>query len=246
MITRYFREYSLELNRDMEYKVYGERGRLCVAMPSQDGRFYDFENFGMVETVRGWIEDGQIMLACPDGIDGESWSDKYGDPRRRIEMQERYFRYITRELEPRVRNHGDTWGKAIVTGCSLGALHAGILFFRRPDLFDTLIALSGTYNAQEMFPGYMDDLIYDNSPYHFLQNMPADHPYMNLYRQSSIILCVGQGAWEDEMLAGTRAIESVLRQKGIPAWVDYWGYDVNHDWCWWRKQLPYFISTILS
>jgi uncharacterized protein (TIRG00374 family) len=29
--------------------------------------------------------------------------------------------------------------------------------------------------------------------------MPDDHPWMDLYRQSNIIFCCGQGAWEDEM-----------------------------------------------
>ena len=246
MNVRYFKEFSLELNRDMEFKVYGDRGKLCFAFPPQNGKFFDFENFGMVDCIAHWIESGQVMLVCPDGIDGESWSDKNGDPRRRIEMQERWFRYITRELYPRTRQLGDTWGKALATGCSMGAVHSGIFFFRRPDLFDTIVGLSGTYNANDFIPGYMDDLIYDNSPYHFLQNMPADHPYMSLYRQSTIILCVGQGAWEDELLAGTRALDGVLRAKGIPAWVDYWGYDVNHDWCWWQKQLPYFFGKIFN
>ena len=29
---------------------------------------------------------------------------------------------------------------------------------------------------------------------------------------------------------------------GIKIWFDYWGYDVNHDWPWWRIQLPYFLQ----
>jgi esterase/lipase superfamily enzyme len=64
------------------------------------------------------------------------------------------------------------------------------------------------------------------------------------YRQSHIILCAGQGAWEDTALADLRAFESVLHAKQVPAWVDYWGYDVNHDWPWWRKQLPYFLEAL--
>ena len=115
-----------------------------------------------------------------------------------------------------------------------------------PDLFDGMIGLSGMYTAEYFFGDYMDELVYANSPVHFLRNMPADHPYMELYRQSHIIACVGQGAWEEEMLAGTRALDQVLREKGIPGWVDYWGYDVNHDWDWWQKQLPYFMRKVLE
>ena len=244
MEVRYFKEWSRELDRDMEFKVYGSRGKLCFAFPPQNGRFWDFENYGMVECMRPWIEEGRIMLVCADGIDGESWSAKDDDPRHRIEMQEKWFRYITLELYPRARELGDVHGKGMLTGCSMGAVHSGIFFFRRPDLFDTVVALSGTYNANDFIPGYMDDLIYDNSPVYFLPNMPFDHPYMELYRQSQLIFCVGQGAWEDELLAGTRALDAVCREKAIPAWFDYWGFDVNHDWCWWQKQLPYFMGKL--
>ena len=78
-----------------------------------------------------------------------------------------------------------------------------------------------------------------------LQNMPEDHPYMSLYRRSNMFFCVGQGAWEDELLADTRKLDGVLHAKGIPAFVDYWGYDVAHDWNWWQKQAPYFLGKIL-
>ena len=37
---------------------------------------------------------------------------------------------------------------------------------------------------------------------------------------------------------------SLLNAKGIPHWLDVWGHDVNHDWPWWRKMLPYFLEKI--
>ena len=117
MEVRYFKEWSRELDREMEFKVYGNRGKVCFAFPPQDGKFFDFENFGMVESIRPWIEDGRIMLVTPDSVDAESWSAKNDSPRHRIEMQERYFRYITLELEGRVRQLGETHGKGMVTGC---------------------------------------------------------------------------------------------------------------------------------
>jgi esterase/lipase superfamily enzyme len=245
MTTRYFKEFSRELDREMEFKVFGDGGKLCLAFPPQNGRFYDFENFGMVDTLRPWLDSGRLLLVCVDSIDGETWSNESGAPRQRIELHERWFRYVTHELLPRARELGPTEGKAMVTGCSMGGVHAGNFFFRRPDLFDTVISLSGLFHADYFFHDYMDDLVYDNSPLHFLRNMPADHPYMDLYRQSRIILCVGQGAWEDDLLDGTRRMDALLREKGIPAWVDYWGFDVSHDWCWWQKQLPYFFGKIM-
>ena len=63
-----------------------------------------------------------------------------------------------------------------------------------------------------------------------MKNLSLDHPYIQLYNQSKIILCVGQGAWEDEMLASTHNMQKLFQEKGISAWCDFWGKDVNHDW----------------
>ena len=40
-------------------------------------------------------------------------------------------------------------------------------------------------------------------------------------------MCVGQGAWEEELLYSTRQMDALLKEKNVPAWVDYWGHDVD-------------------
>ena len=138
----------------------------------------------------------------------------------------------------------DCTDKGIIAfGCSLGATHAANLYFRRPDLFNGLLALSGIYDASYGFGSYMDDLVYMNSPVHYLPNLPADHPYMELYRHRKAIICVGQGPWEEP--ASTYQLRDILQQKQIPAWVDFWGYDCAHDWDWWYKQVTYFVPHLL-
>lgn len=244
MDIQYHKHYSNALGREMEYKTYGNEGHPILAFPSQDGRFYDYEDFGMVEVLKPWIETGRARLICCDGIDWETWSNRDGNPRWRIEQHERWYNYIIDELLPAERKRKDE--TFIVTGCSMGGFHAGNFFFRRPDVFDTVIALSGLYNAQYGFPYYSDELTYANSPQDFLRQMPKDHPWMQMYRERTIILCVGQGKWEDELLESTRVIDNILREKDVPAFIDYWGYDVDHDWCWWRKQLPYFMGRIMG
>lgn len=244
MDIQYHKHHSKRLGRDMEYKTYGHQGRPILAFPSQDGRYWDFEGFGMVDCLRPWLETGRARLICCDGIDGETWSRRDGNPRERIELHELWFDYIINELLPAERKTRDE--TFIVTGCSMGAFHAGNFFFRRPDIFDTVIALSGLYNSHYGFPFYDDDLTYANSPQDFLRQMPKDHPYISLYNQRTIILCVGQGRWEDELLESTREMDRIMHEKGILATVDYWGYDVDHDWVWWRKQLPYFMNRIMG
>lgn len=243
IIQTYCRSYSRSLGRDMEYKIYGTEGRPVLVFPSQDGRFYDYEDFGMVDAAGSWIESKKIRLICVDSIDRETWSDTNGDVNRRIELHERWFHYITDELLPVVTKSDE---RIIVTGCSMGGYHAANFFFRRPDLFDTLLSLSGLYNADYFFGrNYNNELVYANSPLDYLPNMPADHPYLDLYRKRKLVFCVGQGPWEEDLLESTRRMEKILKEKNIPAWVDYWGHDVSHDWMWWRKQLVYFLPKIL-
>ena len=245
MHTEYKKEYSNILGRDIEFKIYGHTGKPCLVFSPQDGRFHNYEDFEMVQELSDYIERGELQLFCVDSVDRESWSHRNGDPRQRIELQEKWFEHIVNEMIPLIQNISGR-NDLIVTGCSMGGAHAGIVFFRRPDLFDTLISLSGAFDASMFFGDYMDNLVYDNSPVHFLRNMPEDHHYIKLYRNKNIIICIGQGAWEGELLPSNRELKKILEDKKIPAWIDFWGYDVAHDWDWWKKQIRYFMSKILN
>lgn len=250
METQYFKDYSPALGRMMECKVYGHAGRPVLFIPCQDGRFFDFENFHMTDVWAPWIEEGKVMVFSIDTIDQETWSNKQGNPRWRIERHEQWMRYITDEMVPFMRsmvnerNGWEGYPGIMVFGCSLGATHAANLYFRRPDLFDRLLALSGIYTASYGFDGYMDDLVYQNSPVDYLGGMAADHPYIELYNKKKAIICVGQGPWE--IPDSTRQLQGILNAKGITAWVDYWGYDCAHDWDWWYKQVTYFVPSLLD
>ena len=215
MEVRYFKNYSYNLNRDMEFKVYGHRGKPVLFIPCQAGRFFDFENFHMDDVFRPYIDAGEIMVFSIDTIDNETWANKEGDPRQRIEQHERWFHYIVDEIVPQIHHLAGerNWCQMPIMpfGCSMG-----------------------------------DDLVYQNSPYHYLSGMPSDHPYIQMYNERKIILCVGQGAWEDVLKESTARLEGVLREKGIHAWVDFWGYDVAHDWNWWYKQVAYYLPFLMG
>ena len=250
METQYYKQYSPALGRDMECKVYGHAGRPVLFIPCQDGRFFDFENFHMTDVWAPWIESGQVMVFSIDTMDQETWSNKGGDPYWRICRHEQWVRYITDEMVPFMRamvNQRNGWeGEpgVLVFGCSLGATHAANLYFRRPDLFDRLLALSGIYDAAYGFDGYMDDQVYLNSPVHYLANLPADHPYVELYNRKKAVICVGQGPWE--LPETTCRLRDIFAEKNIHVWVDLWGYDCAHDWDWWYKQVVYFLPYLLE
>ena len=250
METQYFKWYSHELNRDMEMKVYGHAGRPVLFIPCQDGRFFDFENFKMTDTWAPWIERGEVMVYSIDTMDLETWSNKTGDPRWRIERHEQWMRYIVNEVAPFIqqmvneRNGWDGIPGIISFGCSLGATHAANLFFRYPEIFTGTLALSGIYNASYGWDGYMDQDVYNNSPVDYLAGMSWDHPYIEKYRNNRGIICVGQGAWE--MPETTRRVAEIVAEKNMGVWVDFWGHDVAHDWDWWYKQVLYFVPHLLA
>ncbi len=248
MEIQYHKHYSSALGRDMEFKVYGHRGKPVLFIPCQAGRFYDFENFHMVDHWAKWIEEGRCTVYAVDCIDGETYAATDADPRQRMEKHERWYHYVVDEMVPAIRHlstHGSDQG-ILTFGCSMGAMHAANLFFRRPDLFDGVFAISGLYDSELFFGGYMDDLLYQNTPVVYLKNMPWDHPYIRMYNERKILIVVGQGAWEDELKASTAWLDSVLREKGIHARVEYWGYDVSHDWPWWFKMVEHYVPWLLG
>lgn len=250
METQYVKWYSPALGRDMECKSYGHGGRPVLFIPCQDGRFFDFENYNMADVWAPWIESGQVMVFSVDTIDKETWSNQGGEPWWRIARYEQWIRYITDEVVPFMRstvNERNGWtGEpgVMVFGASLGATHAANLYFRFPFVFDRLLALSGIYSAEYGFGSYMDSQVYQNSPVHYLANMPTDHPYINMYNQKKAVICVGQGAWE--IPETTRQMQSILESKGIFARVEYWGHDCVHDWPWWYKQVEHYVPYLLD
>ena len=253
MYTEYHNEYSQQLDRTMEFKVYGYAGKPVLYIPCQDGRFFDFENFHMTDVFADRIERGEVQVFSVDTIDKETMSNFGADNRWRLEQHERWIRYLTDEIVPYIHEINDrrgVWnaGPGIMTfGCSMGAMHSANLYFRRPDLFDRNLSLSGLYDTKYSFGDYHDDLTYNNSPIEYLDHMPDDHPWRERYRMGKCAICVGQGAWEDEMRDGTSRLAEVVHRRGIEGvWVDFWGYDVNHDWPWWYKQADYFLPWLLD
>jgi esterase/lipase superfamily enzyme len=236
------RWWSPHLGQDMEFRVYGHAGKPAIVFPSQEGRFFEYHDFGMVEACKPWLEAGKLRLITVDGVDGQSWLNTSAHPHDRARRANDYDRYIMDEIVPFVEKMAPDHG-IMLTGCSMGGYHSANVFFRHPERFDTLIAISGVYRLVLFIGDYMDGEVYYHVPLAYLPGL-QDEKALEALRRSKIVIVVGQGAWEDDMVADTRALERVLKAKEIPARVDYWGHDVNHDWVWWRRMMPHFLYEL--
>ena len=234
--------FSGNLGHDMELILYGHAGKPLVCFPSQNGRAADWEGFGMVGATADLIEAGRLMVIAIDGVDWQSWTNTNVPVGDRARRNDDYLRYVVEEVVPFARTVSGS-DSVWATGASMGAFHAANSFFRRPDAFDGLIALSGLYQPRLFVGDYRDDHVYFNSPLYYLPSL--DDPWhLEQFRKSRIIFCCGQGAWEDDCLKDTHELQAILEGKGIPALFDYWGHDVEHHWYWWKQMLRHHLSVL--
>ncbi|MDW8326903.1 MAG: hypothetical protein RMK99_10080, partial [Anaerolineales bacterium] len=69
MNREYHRWYSPHLNRDMELLLFGYGGARMLVFPTSLGRFYEWEDRGMIEALREHLERGWIQMFCVDSVD---------------------------------------------------------------------------------------------------------------------------------------------------------------------------------
>src|SRR5690348_18436398 len=99
----YIKEYSHSLGRDMELLHFGHAGTPVLVFPTSMGRFYQWEDFGLVGHMAPRIEAGWLQLWCVDSVDGESFYNKAAPPMDRARRHLAYERYLIDEVLPAIR-----------------------------------------------------------------------------------------------------------------------------------------------
>jgi esterase/lipase superfamily enzyme len=238
MKSEYHKWYSAQLGREMEMKSYGHGGLPVIVFPTSNGRFYEFEDRGMVHAVHDKLEGGRLQLFCVDSLDAESWYNHNVGPRWRIARHVQYEKYILDEVVPLVRTvqHGPNMVSA---GCSFGGFHAVNIALRHPDVFTGFLSMSGAFDLQKLgfLRNYHDEDVYLNQPMQFLPNL-GDPWFLDRFRRNTFVLATGvhDQCWQDnEYLA------AVMRAKGIPVRLDVWGDNARHDWPWWQRMVQQYL-----
>ncbi|MCB0563496.1 MAG: esterase family protein [Phaeodactylibacter sp.] len=233
--------HSPALNKTMEVAVYGHYGTALLLFPTAAADFLEYERFQLIDSVSRQINEGKVKVFSVNSINAESWLNQYMHPRHKAIRHQQFNEYIFNEVVPFIKNMTSQETPIIASGASFGALHAANLFFRRPDLINGVIAMSGDYDLSSYTKGYHDEDVYFNSPIQYLPNL-NDEYYLPLIKKSGHIhIVTGSGEWEQP--DASRRLSAVLNAKGIPHELDVWGHDIPHDWPSWRKMLPYYLDS---
>lgn len=236
MHRSYHRWYSGTLGRDMEMLLFGHAGAPVLVFPTSQGRFYEFEDRGMVWALAEHLEQGWIQLVCVDSIDSESFYCKWAHPGGRIWRHMQYEEYLLNEVISGLRASNDNpfW---MTTGCSFGAYHAVNFALRHPQVIKRTIGLSGMYDVRGFMDGYYDDNVYFNNPVDYTANLHDPHQ-ISLLQQQDIILATGAddaNRWSNDLL-----LTNLWRADIGHAYRIWDGW--SHDWSYWQKMLRLYIG----
>ena len=220
----------------MDMLVFGHAGARVLVFPTSMGRFYEWEDRGMVGALHEGLERGWIQLYCVDSVDEESWYAKHRHPAERAVRHAQYDAYVAHEVMPFTRDRNAN-PFMIATGASFGAYHAVAFALRHPHLVGRAIGMSGMYDIRGMTDGYSDTDVYFANPADFIRN-ESDHERLEAIRRIDIILAIGHG---DPMYEDNQRLSSALWARGIPHAFRVWdGW--AHDWPYWHRMIQQYIA----
>ena len=232
----YQRWFSPSLGRDMEMLVFGHAGARVLVFPTSLGRFFEWEDRKMIDTMRGHVEKGWLQFFCVDSVDDESWYARGKHPHDGARRHVEYEEYLLGEVLPYAQ-HINPNPYLIATGASFGAYHAMNLALRHPGLVNRVLGLAGMYDIKRMTKGYSDSLVYYHDPSHYLMN-EQDPARLQALREVDIIMAIGR---DDPNRPDNEHMSRVLWSKGV--WHAFRLWDGwAHDWPWWRQMLPLYIG----
>lgn len=222
--------------------MFGHSGAAVLVFPTREGRFFDYENWGLVGALQDPIDNGRLRLFCVDSVDSEALYCRWSSPQARSARNREYERYVLDEVIPLVRSK-DAAAPLIAHGCSIGAYHAVNIAFRHPDTFRRVVGLSGRYDLTrrigsfpDLFDGYYDQDIYFQMPSHFIPNLTDPHLLGEL-RRLDITLAIGEA---DPFCQNTRHLSGSLWDKGIPNRLDVWSGEA-HRAREWRQMVRTYL-----
>jgi esterase/lipase superfamily enzyme len=232
MNREYHEWHSDRLGRSMELLVFGHAGMPVLVFPTSGGRFFEFEDRGMVAALAARIDAGQMQLFCVDSVDRESWYNRQIAPSRRVARHMQYEAYLLNEVVPLIRQKNAD-SRLVALGCSFGGYHAVNIALRHPDLFSGFFSMSGVFDLTAFLQGYRDRNCYSHLPMHYLPRL-GDPWFLDRFRANNYVLATG---WDDQCLAQNQQLDRILSEKEIPHQFHVWDAANSHDWPTWQRMV---------
>src|SRR2546421_12011127 len=98
MNRQYHRWYSPSLERDMELLIFGHAGARVLVFPTSQGRFFQWEDMGMIAALGEHLEQGWIQIFCVDSVDDESCYNKHISRAQRAVRHNQYEQYVLNDV----------------------------------------------------------------------------------------------------------------------------------------------------
>jgi esterase/lipase superfamily enzyme len=222
----------------MELMIYGHGGFPLITVPSSRGRFFDYENNGLIGAVNWQYEQGHLQAFCIDSVDGESWYNRSAHPRDRVRRHMQYEAYVLNEVVPLIRQKNQN-PRLGLTGCSFGGYFSLNFALKYPWVFSDCVSMSGSFDIRQFLGGYYDENCYFNNPPDYLPNL-SDHNILERLRQNSRLV-LATSEWDPCLDANWR-MARIMGPKDIPHWMDVWGPGVKHDWPDWREMTKKYFG----
>lgn len=232
----YWKDWSHSLQRPMEALVYGHAGASVLVFPTSRGRFFQWEDFNMIEPLRQPLEKGHLQLFCVDGIDNETWYNFDKPVSEVLALHERYENYLKDEFVPRLRAFNNT-PFLILTGTSFGAFHAANFALRHPYGINRVVAMSGDFDVSKNLDDSYEPPAYFFNPMAFLGGVKPG-PYLDALRRVEFRLAVGA---HDFCLDPSQRLAGLLAHLEIPHRLDVWDAQWIHDWPTWRVMSRHYL-----
>ncbi len=231
MKREYYKWHSRFVKKELEILVFGHAGAPVLFFPTRTARFYDYENWRIIDAMKEKIEAGYLQIFCVDSTDVDSFYNAEIHPSERIVRYSHYESYIVHEVIPFIKKLNKNKYR-IVAGCSLGAYHAMNTALKHPQHFNKVVGMSGRYdlgmqigNFRDLFDGYKDENIYFNTPTMFIPNL-SDEKIIKTLKKMKIVFVIGK---DDPFFESNVLLSNALSEKEICNILYVWNEEAHRS-----------------
>ena len=216
--------------------MFGHAGARLLIFPTSMGRFFEWEDRGMIATLGDYFDNGWLQAFCVDSVDGESWYNKRAHPAQRARRHTQYDQYLATEAVAFSLSRNPN-PFLITTGASFGAYHALSFALRHPEAVGRVLGMHGLYDVRSFTDGYSDEDVYYANPFEFIVH-EGDPGRLDAVRRMDIILVTGR---EDVSYENNEELSRRLWRKGIWHALRVWN-GWYHDWPHWHQMIRMYIG----